>query len=199
MPPRARRFPDRISQDPELLSELFGDELIGHLGFVRDGAPMVMPTAVHLRPGSGELPRVLLHGSSGSGWLSVLSTGVPVCLTVTALDAVVVARSAFESSFHYRSALLFGTCRSLEGEELREGLESLTERIIPGRTAEVRVSTRRELAATSLLELRVEEWTYKGSHEWPDDPEDDVEGPAWAGVVPPLDRLRDAARRAGPG
>ena len=178
-----RRFPDRFTtHDIVKLEQLFEDTLIGHLGFVRDGAPVVMPTAVVLD--TARDARVLLHGSTGSGWLGVLGGAVPVCLTVTSLDALVVARSAFESSFQYRSALIFGTCRVLVGQAATTGLNLLTERILPGRTAEVRRSTRRELAATTILELQIEEWSLKSSHRWPDDDPADVEGSAWAGVVP---------------
>jgi hypothetical protein len=96
----------------------------------------------------------------------------------------VVARSAFESSLHYRSAVLFGSCTVLGEDEKPRALELITERLIPGRTAEIRRPARQELAATLVLALPVTEWSLKISAGWPDDPADDVAGAAWAGVVP---------------
>ena len=113
-----------------------------------------------------------------------LQAGGPVCLTLTTLDALVVARSAFESSFHYRSAVMFGRCSPLAGPDKIKGLELLTERILPGRTHEVRTSTRREISATTVLDLTLEDWSFKSSHNWPDDPPSDVAATAWAGIVP---------------
>ncbi len=104
------------------------------------------------------------------------------CLTVTALDGVVVARSAFESSLHYRSAVLFGTCTPVTDRD--HALDLITERLIPGRTAEIRRPRAAELAATLVLELPIEQWSLKISAGWPEDPADDVAGDAWAGVVP---------------
>jgi nitroimidazol reductase NimA-like FMN-containing flavoprotein (pyridoxamine 5'-phosphate oxidase superfamily) len=117
--------------------------------------------------------------------------GVPVCLTVTSLDGVMVARSAFESSFHYRSAVVFGRFERLEGEEKQHSLDVLVDHLIPGRRAEVRPSSPGELNKTMVLSLPIQEWSLKVSAGWPEDDDDDVAGPAWAGVVP-------LVRRAGP-
>ena len=112
---------------------------------------------------------------------------------ITALDALVVARSAFESSMRYRSAVLFGTCEPVEDEQAkRAALDRITENLIPGRVAEVRDSTARELAATMVLRLRIEDSTLKTNSEaWPDDPDEDVAGETWAGVVPRLTTYGD--------
>ena len=128
--------------------------------------------------------RLLLHGSTGSRWLRALAGGAPVCVTVTELDALVVARSAFESSLRYRSACLFGTCAALAGDDAARALELFTERVLPGRVREVRPSTPRELAATLVVALPIDQWSLKVSEGWPDDPPEDVAGDAWAGVVP---------------
>jgi hypothetical protein len=111
-----------------------------------------------------------------------LAEGVPTCLAVTALDGVVVARSAFESSLHYRSAVLFGNCSVVE--DRAGALDRITERLIPGRSGEIRRPRSPELAATLVLSLPIAEWSLKISDGWPDDPDDDVSGPSWAGVVP---------------
>jgi hypothetical protein len=96
----------------------------------------------------------------------------------------VVARSAFESSMHYRSAILFGRCSVIAPAEKEDALAVITDSLIPGRTAEVRPPRAKELAATLVLRLAVSDWTYKVSDQWPEDPDDDVAGPAWAGVLP---------------
>jgi hypothetical protein len=116
--------------------------------------------------------------------MRLLADGAPTCLAVTALDGVVVARSAFESSLHYRSAVLFGRCSALAADERERALDLITEALIPGRTAELRRPTRRELDATLVLALPIAEWSLKVSAGWPDDPPEDVAGDAWAGVVP---------------
>jgi nitroimidazol reductase NimA-like FMN-containing flavoprotein (pyridoxamine 5'-phosphate oxidase superfamily) len=112
------------------------------------------------------------------------AAGAPVCVEVTSADAIIVARSAFESSLRYRSAVVFGVCGRLEGSDKEAALDVLTERLIPGRAAEVRRPTARELAATLVLALPLAEWSLKVSGGWPDDGEEDVADGAWAGVVP---------------
>jgi hypothetical protein len=100
------------------------------------------------------------------------------------MHGLVVARSAFESSMHYRSAVLFGTCTAMEGAAKTRSLDVLTDTLIPGRVAELRRPTRQELAATLILAMPIERWSLKVSEGWPEDPDSDVAGPAWAGVVP---------------
>lgn len=173
------RLPEKTSTDRQVLDRLLDESIVGHVGIVRDGHPLVIPTAI-ARDGD----RMLLHGSTGSGWMRAAAAGAPVCLTVTAMDGLVVARSAFESSIHYRSAVLFGTCARLADADKEPALDLFTERLIPGRVAEVRRPSGRELAATLVLALPIETWSLKVSDGWPDDPEEDVAGPAWAGVVP---------------
>lgn len=171
------RLREKGSTDRAALDALFDSCLLGHFGLASDDGPVVIPTAV-VRDGD----RVLAHGSTGSRWMRLLAAGAPTCLTVTALDGVVVARSAFESSLHYRSAVLFGSCAPVTDRE--HALDLITERLIPGRTAEIRRPRAAELAATLVLELPITEWSLKLSAGWPADPDDDVAGDAWAGVVP---------------
>lgn len=177
---RITRLREKAVADRAALDDLLDAVRVGHVGIVDDsGRPVVLPTAV-VRDGD----RVLLHGSTGSPWMRRAAAGAEICLTVTALDGLVVARSAFESSLHYRSAVLFGRCAPLTGAEHERALDLLTDGLLPGRTAEVRRPTRAELAATLVLALPVTEWSLKVSAGWPDDPDDDVAGDAWAGVVP---------------
>lgn len=182
------RIPEKGVTDRAALDALLDEVYLGHIGLMRDGSPVVIPTAV-ARDGD----RILVHGSTGSGWMRGLASGAPVCVTVTALDAVVVARSTFESSFHYRSAVLFGAFTRLDGDDKSQALDAVAERLIPGRVAEVRASTSRELAATMVLAMPIDEWSLKVSADRPEDPDDDVAGDAWAGVLPlTLQRVRSA-------
>jgi len=172
------RLREKGSTERADLDALLDSCILGHFGLVGDdGHPVVIPTAI-VRDGD----RVLAHGSTGSPWMRRLADGVPTCLTVTALDGVVVARSAFESSLHYRSAVLFGACKRLDDPDA--ALDLITERLIPGRKDEIRRPKKSELAATLVLELPIDEWSLKISAGWPDDPDDDVAGDSWAGVVP---------------
>ena len=172
------RLREKGRTDRAALDALLDSCILGHFGVADDdGHPVVIPTAV-VRDGD----RILAHGSTGSRWMRRLAAGAPTCLTVTALDGLVVARSAFESSLHYRSAVLFGTCAVVEDRESAFAL--ITERLIPGRAGEIRASTAAEIAATLVLALPIAQWSLKVSDGWPDDPEDDVAGPAWAGVAP---------------
>jgi nitroimidazol reductase NimA-like FMN-containing flavoprotein (pyridoxamine 5'-phosphate oxidase superfamily) len=175
------RLARKARQQRAELDQLLDAVHVGHFALVADdGHPVVLPTVV-VRDGD----RVLAHGSTGSGWLRRLAAGAPTSLAVTAFDALVVARSAFESSMRYRSAVLFGRCTPIsEPDSKRRAMDTITEALIPGRSAEVRASTAKELAAVQVLALPIEEWSLKVSEGWPDDPDDDVAGSAWAGVVP---------------
>jgi uncharacterized protein len=146
----------------------------------------VIPTAI-ARLGDS----VLVHGSTGSRWMRLLAGAAPACLTVTVVDGLVVARSAFESSMHYRSAVLFGSFSPVDPDEKVRALEVLIDALLPGRSREVRPSTRKELAATMVLALPIAEWSLKVSDGWPEDGPDDVAGDAWAGVLPLAERAGD--------
>jgi nitroimidazol reductase NimA-like FMN-containing flavoprotein (pyridoxamine 5'-phosphate oxidase superfamily) len=178
-PRRPVRIPEKASTDRADLDALLDRARVGHFALVaEDGTPAVIPTMV-VRDGD----RVLAHGSTGSRWMRRLATGVPTALGVTAYDGLVVARSAFESSIRYRSAVVFGSCQIVTDDKERF-LDLVTETLIPGRGAEVRRPTKAELAATLVLALPLEDWSLKISAGWPEDEADDVAGPAWAGVVP---------------
>jgi uncharacterized protein len=178
-PRRPTRLPEKASTERSDLDALLDSTRVGHFALVSDdGTPTVIPTMV-VRDGD----RVLAHGSTGSRWMRRLAEGVPTALAVTSYDGLVVARSAFESSIRYRSAVLFGRCTTVTDDKERF-LDLVTEALIPGRGAEVRRPTKAELAATLVLSLPIDDWSLKISAGWPEDEEDDVAGPAWAGVVP---------------
>jgi nitroimidazol reductase NimA-like FMN-containing flavoprotein (pyridoxamine 5'-phosphate oxidase superfamily) len=176
---RITRIPEKASFERRELDRLLDTVHIGHFALVDDGQPVVLPTAV-VRDGD----QILIHGSTGSPWMRLLAAGAPTSLAVTAFDGLVIARSAFESSMLYRSAVLFGTCTPVALEHKRAALDVITEALLPGRIAEVREPTAKELAATLVLALPIEQWSLKISADWPDDPASDVAGDAWAGVVP---------------
>jgi nitroimidazol reductase NimA-like FMN-containing flavoprotein (pyridoxamine 5'-phosphate oxidase superfamily) len=173
------RLREKARTDRAELDALLDSVHLGHFALATGGAPVVIPTAV-VRDGD----RIVAHGSSGSHWMRTLANGAPTCLAVTAVDGVVAARSAFESSIHYRSAVLFGTCAVLDGADKEQALDLVTAALIPGRVAELRRPAEKELAATLVLALPITEWSLKVSAGWPDDPPEDVDGDAWAGVIP---------------
>lgn len=174
------RMPEQVSStDREGLSRLLADTSVGHFAFVEDSRPVVMPIAfAHVEDD------LILHGSTGSWWLRRLATGIPVTASVMTIDGLVYARSAFESSMRYRSAILFGACERLDGDAKLAALDLITDRLLPGRIPEVRAHNRKELAATLLLRMSIEDWTIKYSTEWPEDPDDDIASDTWAGVLP---------------
>src|SRR4051794_39519165 len=178
-PRRPIRLSEKASTDRADLDALLDGARVGHFAVVaEDGTPAVIPTMV-VRDGD----RVLAHGSTGSRWMRRLASGVPTALAITADEGLVVARSAFESSIRYRSAVVFGRCASVSDDKERF-LDLVTEALIPGRSAEVRRPTKAELAATMVLALPLEDWSLKVSAGWPEDEDSDIAGPAWAGVVP---------------
>jgi nitroimidazol reductase NimA-like FMN-containing flavoprotein (pyridoxamine 5'-phosphate oxidase superfamily) len=176
---RITRLREKGREDRDQLDVLLDSARVGHFALAADHGPVVVPTAI-VRDGD----RVLAHGSTGSRWMRRLATGAPTCLAVTALTGLVVARSAFESSMRYRSAVLFGSCTPVDGADKERALDTITEALLPGRTAEVRRPNARELAATLVLALPIREWSLKVSEKWPEDPPEDVAGTAWAGVLP---------------
>src|SRR5579872_1821456 len=174
------RLPEKGVTDRDELYRLLDDALVAHIGITSDDrTPLAIPTAI-ARDGDG----VLVHGSTGSGWMRLAADGRPACVTVTELGGIIVARSAFESSMRYRSAVLFGSFTRLADDEVERALDLLTDHLIPGRAAEVRRPTRKELAATMVLRLPLTDWSLKVSAGWPEDTPADIDGDTWAGVVP---------------
>jgi uncharacterized protein len=163
-----------------VLDDVLDEGLVGHLGVVEDGQPFVLPVA-YARDGD----TVLLHGSTASRLFRLAASGVPVCLTVTLLDGFVFARSVFNSSMNYRSAVLIGAATGVEGEDEKlTALQRLAERMAPGHWDYARRPIERELRATSVLRLPIVEWSVKVSAGPPDDDDADYKLPLWAGTVP---------------
>lgn len=180
-PRRIRRLPERQTTDRVDLFALLDEELVGHLAAVVDGEPVVVPMAF-ARVGD----HLLVHGSTGGGFaLRAAADRTTVAFAVTALDGLVYARSLFDSSMNYRSAVAYGVLEAVPAEETDAALLALSERLMPGRPAEVRAMTRKETAATRVLRLALDDVVVKGraggASEDPDDGEDHA---AWAGVVP---------------
>lgn len=176
---RIRRLPEKAAHDRADLDAVLDAARVAHVAFVHDGAPVNIPTAC-ARDGD----RLLLHGSTGSRMMRALAGGVPVCATVTLLDGMVLARSAFESSMHYRSAMVFGS--ATEVTDKVPALRAMSEAWLPGRWDALRPPTAKELAATLVLALPLTEWSVKISNGHPEDPPEDLDAPVWAGVLPIL-------------
>ena len=177
---RLRRLPARGDHDRETIDAILDEALVSHMGFVHDDHPVVVPT-LHARVGD----EVLLHGSAASRALRTLAGGAPLCLTVTLIDGLVLARSAFHHSINYRSVMLFGTARLVdEPEEKAAALEAFTEKLVPGRWAAVRWPSHQELKGTKVLALPIDEASAKLRTGPPGDDEEDYAMDTWAGVVP---------------
>jgi len=177
---RIRRLPEKTVRDREALHAVLDAGLVAHLAVSDDsGQPYVVPVA-YARDGE----QVLFHGSTGSRLFRGLAAGQPTCLTVTLLDGLVLARSTFESSMHYRSAMVLGVATKVTGPAKSEALRLITEHLLPGRWQEARHPSKKELAATLVLALTLDETSVKIADGPPTDEPDDLALPIWAGVVP---------------
>lgn len=175
------RISELQSTSRSQLDELLDSTPLATVAMVRDDHPVIFPTAF-----ARVDDELVIHGSTGSPWMRALASGASAAVSVTGLDGIVIARSGFESSFRYRSAVVFGVFERVPEADKEQYLERLTEAFIPGRAAELRANTRKELAATLPLRLpiRAGNWSLKISDGWPEDPDEDIAGDAWAGVVP---------------
>ena len=177
---RIKRVPERGSKDFDLACSIIDEALVCHVGFTLDRQPYVIPMSLG-RSGRN----LLLHGSVVSRLVNSLVEGLPCCVTVTHLDGLVLARSAFHSSMNYRSVMVFGKATLVDDpEEKSNGLDALVEHLLPGRLAELRTSTIKELNATSLLSLPIETFSIKSRSGPPGDAASDLSAPVWAGVIP---------------
>jgi uncharacterized protein len=186
-----KRLPQRGEYDRQTIYDILDEGLICQVGFVVDGQPFVIPTA-YGRVGD----RLYIHGSPASRMLRTLKEGVNVCLTVTLLDGLVLARSAFHHSMNYRSVVVFGQATLVEDvDEKLEALKAFTEHVMRDRWAEVRPPTRQELAGTLVLALPLSEASAKMRSGAPTDDEADYALPVWAGELPlrvtPLSPIAD--------
>ena len=177
------RKPERGSHERHELDAVLDAGIVGHIAVVDDGQPYAMPVA-YARDGDV----VLIHGSTGSRLFRLLANGAPACFTVTLVDGLVLARSAFASSMNYRSAMVLGTLYRLEGDAEREALTRLTAHLLPGRESEARAASKREQAATLTLALPLTEFSVKLRDGGPIDEQVDLDDPqtraVWAGHVP---------------
>ena len=177
---RVKRLPKRGAYDRATVDAILDEALICHVGFIVDGAPVVIPT-IHWRQGD----LLYVHGSAASRMLRSLRDGVDACVTVTLLDGLVLARSAFHHSMNYRSVVIFGRARAVEErEEKLRALDRLVEHIHPGRGALVRGPNESELRQTLVLALPIEEASAKIRTGGPVDDAEDYALPVWAGVIP---------------
>lgn len=177
---RLRRLPELGSYDREVVYSLLDATSVCHVGTIVDGLPMVLPS-LHVRDGD----TLLLHGSRSSRLLRSMLSLEGVCVSVTHVDGLIVARSSFNSSVAYRSVAVFGPASLVEGTAARQdALDKLIDGILPGRSGEVRASTASELRRTTVLRVSIEEASAKISEGPPEDDDDDVAGDAWAGVLP---------------
>lgn len=173
------RVPHKEVKDRKVLHQILDAALVGHVGFVQEGQPFVIPVAI-ARYGDA----LLLHGSKASRLFKTLASGVSCAVSVTILDALVLARSAFESSMNYRSALILGVARELEGEEKVEAFDALTDHLLPGRRPFLRPTNDVEIKQTTILSLPLDEASVKISSKFPADDEADLSWPVWAGNIP---------------
>lgn len=175
-----KRLPERARYDRAAVHAILDEGLVAHVAFATRGQPFVIPM-VYARMED----RLVLHGSPASRLLRRLARGVPVCATVTLLDGLVLARSAFHHSMNYRSAVVFGRARLVRDPEAkRRALLAVVEHVVPGRARDARPPNDFELRFTKVLELPIEEASAKVRQGPPRDDEADLAWPAWAGVVP---------------
>ncbi|WP_406491558.1 pyridoxamine 5'-phosphate oxidase family protein [Streptomyces sp. NBC_01604] len=177
------RAAHKASYDKELVHAILDEAYVCHLGFVRDGTPVVLPT-LYGRVGE----RLYVHGSTGSRPLRMTGQadpGLPVCLTVTHVDALILARSAFHHSINYRSVVVHGIARDVtDPEEKRLAMDALVDHVVPGRSRDSRPANKKEFAATAVIRLDLDEVSAKLRTGGVNDEPEDLALPHWAGVVP---------------
>jgi len=175
-----KRLPQRGSHDRELVHSILDEGLVCHVAFVADGQPFVIPT-IYARLGE----RLYLHGATASRMLAALKLGAPVCVEVTLVDGLVLARSAFHHSMNYRSVMVFGVAQeSVDLSEKRQALEAIVEHVVPGRMRETRAPSAQEVAGTRVLWIPILEASAKVRTGPPVDDEEDHALPHWAGELP---------------
>lgn len=190
-----RRLPERASYDRDLIDLILDEALICHVGFVHGGAPVVIPT-IHARVGD----TLYFHGSPASRMLRGMRSGDEICVNVTLVDGLVIARAAFHNSLNYRSVVLFGSPRIVDdADEKWAALEAVTEHVVPGRWADSRPMTDKEFKGTLVVALPISEASAKVRTGGPKDDAPDYDLPIWAGVVPltvtPGEPVQDAELR----
>jgi|SRR5581483_9305802 len=175
-----RRLPERAAYDRRTIEAIVDEALICHVGFIAEGRPVVIPT-IHTRIGEA----LYFHGSVASRMLRTLQAGVDVCVSITLLDGLVLARSAFHHSMNYRSVVVFGRAEVVgDREEKLRVLAALVEHVCPGRSADARTPNETELRQTLVLRVPITEASAKIRTGGPKDDQADLSMPVWAGVLP---------------
>ncbi|MGH7723325.1 MAG: pyridoxamine 5'-phosphate oxidase family protein [Candidatus Dormibacteria bacterium] len=173
------RHPERAVADMAVVHQVLDSESVCHVAFTLDGWPYAVPT-IHARDGD----RLLIHGSTLSRMLGGLASGIPACVTVTTVDGIVCARSAFNHSMNYRSAMVFGIATPVRGEEKLAAMRTIVEHVLPGRWSEVRPPKPSELRATEIVALPLDQATAKVRSGGPVEAAADLREQVWAGVLP---------------
>lgn len=177
---RVRRLPERGVYEREAIDAIVDDALVCHVGFVHDGRPVVIPT-IHARVGD----TLYIHGSPASRMLRDMRQGDEVCVTVTLVDGLVVARAPFHSSMNYRSVVIFGVPAEItDPNEKWDAFRAITEHVTPGRWDDSRLPNNKEVRATLVFSVPLNEASAKVRTGPPEDDDEDYELPLWAGVVP---------------
>jgi len=175
------RHDEREVFDRDAINRLLDNQYVAHVGFIDqdNGLPFVIPMGV-----ARDNDRILLHGSTGSRMMRQIAQGIDLCVTVTQLNAIVVARSAFNSSMNYESVMIFGVARVLEDAEKDIALERITEKLVPGLWNYGRPLVAKEMAATMIVELSLDKISAKSRTGDPSDDDEDLALPIWAGLLP---------------
>ena len=176
---KVHRAPQKQVFEPEVTRRILERAIVAHVAINVEGQPYCLPVAC--APMGSEL---LLHGSIASRLFKALMSGTPACVTITLVDALVLARSSFESSMHYHSLMALGTARILNEKEKRVALQALTDHLFPERRSDLRPSTESEIKATAILAFPLTEISIKVSNGEPDDPDTDLDADVWAGIIP---------------
>ena len=177
---RVKRVPQRGHYDKKTIYGIVDESPICHVGFVSDGKPIVIPT-IHARLGDS----LIFHGAPASRMMKSIEGGEEICVTITLLDGLVLARSVFHHSMNYRSAVLFGRGQLIDDDQRKlEALATLTEHILPGRWTDARQPNAKEMNATKVVELPIDMASAKVRTGDPGDDDEDYELPVWAGVIP---------------
>ncbi len=175
------RHDEREVFDRDAINRLLDNQYVAHVGFIDqdNGLPFVIPMGF-----ARDNNRILLHGSTGSRMMRQIAQGIDLCVTVTQLNAIVVARSSFNSSMNYESVMVFGKARVLEADEKDIALEQITEKLVPGLWNYGRPLVSKEIAATMIVELSLDKISAKSREGDPSDDEEDLALPIWAGLLP---------------
>jgi nitroimidazol reductase NimA-like FMN-containing flavoprotein (pyridoxamine 5'-phosphate oxidase superfamily) len=183
---QVKRHDDRQVFDREAVNALLDSEYVAHVGFIDSDnkEPFVIPMAF-----ARDNDRILLHGSTGSRLMMQLANGAQMCVTVTKLNALIVAKSAFNSSMNYESVMIFGVGKRLEDSEKLEAMDRVTDALVPGMVGYARPTTNKEAAGTMIIELPIEKYSLKSRTGGVIDEPEDKELPIWSGIVP-LQRVK---------